>query len=73
MNSRLDLTLLGIPERRVRGARAGKEIQVAYNQVKEVRTAPRAFGLWGDMVGPPPPTFPPEDHLPPPLGLMLLS
>eukprot|EP00884_Botryococcus_braunii_P019739 jgi/Botrbrau1/6449/Bobra.0034s0024.1 len=27
-----------------------KEIQVAYSQVKEVRTAPRAFGLWGDMV-----------------------
>jgi hypothetical protein len=25
-------------------------VDVAYTEVKEVRTAPRAFGLWGDMV-----------------------
>jgi hypothetical protein len=25
-------------------------VDVAYREVREVRTAPRAFGLWGDMV-----------------------
>ena len=25
-------------------------MDVAYKEVREVRTAPRAFGLWGDMV-----------------------
>lgn len=24
--------------------------QVEYSKIKEIRTAPRAFGLWGDMV-----------------------
>ena len=27
-----------------------RQIDVAYSKVKEVRIAPRAFGLWGDMV-----------------------
>ncbi|PRW45014.1 leukotriene A-4 hydrolase isoform X1 isoform B [Chlorella sorokiniana] len=27
-----------------------REVQVSYDQIKEIRTAPRAFGLWGDMV-----------------------
>lgn len=27
-----------------------REVQVAYDKIKEIRTAPRAFGLWGDMV-----------------------
>ena len=27
-----------------------REVQVAYSKIKEVRTAPRAFGAWGDMV-----------------------
>lgn len=27
-----------------------REVQVPYSKIKEVRTAPRAFGLWGDMV-----------------------
>mmetsp|Transcript_14414 Transcript_14414/g.31177 ORF Transcript_14414/g.31177 Transcript_14414/m.31177 type:complete len:193 (-) Transcript_14414:700-1278(-) len=26
------------------------EVQIKYSQLKEVRTAPRAFGAWGDMV-----------------------
>jgi hypothetical protein len=25
-------------------------VEVAYSNIKEVRTAPRAFGLWGDAV-----------------------
>ncbi|KAG2440991.1 hypothetical protein HXX76_003844 [Chlamydomonas incerta] len=27
-----------------------RTIQVAYKNIKEIRTAPRGFGLWGDMV-----------------------
>ncbi|KAF6251580.1 hypothetical protein COO60DRAFT_1628877 [Scenedesmus sp. NREL 46B-D3] len=27
-----------------------KTVEVAYNQIAEIRTAPRAFGLWGDCV-----------------------
>lgn len=27
-----------------------RETQIEYKQIKEVRTAPRAFGMWGDMV-----------------------
>jgi hypothetical protein len=26
------------------------QVDVAYTEIKEIRTAPRAFGLWGDMV-----------------------
>jgi hypothetical protein len=26
------------------------QVEVAYKNIKEVRTAPRAFGLWGDCV-----------------------
>ncbi len=28
----------------------GKEVQILYSNLREVRAAPRAFGLWGDMV-----------------------
>jgi hypothetical protein len=28
----------------------GKDVQVLYSNLREVRAAPRAFGLWGDMV-----------------------
>lgn len=27
-----------------------REVQVAYDKIREVRAVPRAFGLWGDMV-----------------------
>ncbi|GAX75505.1 hypothetical protein CEUSTIGMA_g2948.t1 [Chlamydomonas eustigma] len=27
-----------------------REIQIAYSEIREVRTAPRALGTWGDMV-----------------------
>lgn len=27
-----------------------REVQIDYSKIKEIRTAPRAFGLWGDMV-----------------------
>lgn len=27
-----------------------KQVEVSYKNIKEVRTAPRAFGLWGDCV-----------------------
>ena len=27
-----------------------REVQIEYSKIKEVRSAPRAFGLWGDMV-----------------------
>jgi hypothetical protein len=26
------------------------QVEVPYKDIKEIRTAPRAFGLWGDMV-----------------------
>lgn len=52
-SAKLSRKLLGPLRRGGGGGVAGKEIQVAYTQVREVRTAPRAFGLWGDMVGPP--------------------
>jgi hypothetical protein len=26
------------------------QVEVAYSQIAEIRTAPRAFGLWGDCV-----------------------
>lgn len=26
------------------------QVEVSYKNIKEVRTAPRAFGLWGDCV-----------------------
>jgi hypothetical protein len=26
------------------------QVEVAYSQISEIRTAPRAFGLWGDCV-----------------------
>jgi hypothetical protein len=26
------------------------QIQIAYSEIREVRTAPRALGAWGDMV-----------------------
>jgi hypothetical protein len=29
---------------------AASQVQVSYKNIKEVRTAPRAFGLWGDCV-----------------------
>ena len=29
---------------------AGKQSDVAYQEVSEVRTVPRALGAWGDMV-----------------------
>jgi hypothetical protein len=28
-----------------------RTVEVAYKNIKDVRTGPRAFGLWGDMVG----------------------
>lgn len=27
-----------------------REVSVAYTKIKEVRSVPRGFGLWGDMV-----------------------
>lgn len=27
-----------------------REVQVEYSKIKEIRSAPRAFGLWGDVV-----------------------
>ena len=27
-----------------------RTVEVAYKNIKEIRTAPRGFGLWGDMV-----------------------
>ena len=32
------------------GWRGNDKTQVVYNQIKEVRTVPRGFGAWGDMV-----------------------
>ena len=29
-----------------------RTIEIAYKNIKDVRTGPRAFGLWGDMVRP---------------------
>lgn len=26
------------------------QVEVAYSQIKEIRSVPRAFGAWGDMV-----------------------
>lgn len=27
-----------------------EQVEVSYKNIKEIRTAPRAFGLWGDAV-----------------------
>ena len=32
------------------GWRGNDKTQVVYSQIKEVRTVPRGFGAWGDMV-----------------------
>jgi hypothetical protein len=39
----LDVPIVAAPLRCV-------QVEVSYKNIKEVRTAPRAFGLWGDAV-----------------------
>lgn len=39
-----------LQSQRLCSQRTGKQTDVAYQEVAEVRTAPRGLGAWGDMV-----------------------